>query len=65
MKIRPVASELFLAVGRTDITKLIISSSKFEKAPKNASYEVQISVHTFETVGVGLSNSTAKKDALW
>jgi hypothetical protein len=34
MTIRPVADELFHAVGRTDMTKLIISSRNFANAPK-------------------------------
>jgi len=56
-----VAAELFRAVGRTDIKKLIISFRNFEKPPKNASYEVQISVHTFETVDIGMSNCTVNR----
>jgi hypothetical protein len=40
MKIRPVEANLFHADGRTDrhMTKLIITSRNFAKAPKNDKY---------------------------
>ena len=34
-KISPVGAELFLAVGRTDMTKLIVASHNFVNGPKN------------------------------
>ena len=34
MKIRPVGAELFLADGRTDVTKLIVAFLNFANAPK-------------------------------
>ena len=36
MKIRPVGAELFLADGRTDVTKFIAVFRKFANAPKNS-----------------------------
>ena len=56
-----MGAELFRTVGLTDITKLIVYFLNFDKAPRNASYDVQISVYTFETVDICLSNSTIKK----
>ena len=35
MKIRPVEAELFNAVGRTDMTKLIVAFHSFVNAPKD------------------------------
>ena len=35
MKIQPVETELFLADGRTDMTKLIVTLRNFANAPKN------------------------------
>jgi hypothetical protein len=37
MKIRPVRAELFHAVGRTDMMKLIVAFRNFVDAPKNQS----------------------------
>jgi len=34
MKIRPVGAELLRAVGRTDMTKLIVAFRNFANAPK-------------------------------
>ena len=38
MKIRPVGAELFLVVGRTDMTKPTVAFSNFANAPKNTSH---------------------------
>jgi len=35
MKIRSVGAELFLAGGRTEMTKLIVAFRNFANAPKN------------------------------
>jgi len=36
MKIRPVGAELFLADGRTDMTKLKVAFRNFANAPQNS-----------------------------
>ena len=40
MKICPVGAELFLADGRTDVTKLIVAFRKFAGAPKHVPWTV-------------------------
>ena len=46
MKVRPVEAELFLADGRTDVTKLIVTFSNFANASKN-DMAGHISLHFF------------------
>ena len=47
MKIRPVWAELFLADGRTDMTKLTVTSRNVANAPNNGA--------TLMTIGVGVN----------
>jgi hypothetical protein len=44
MKIRSVGAELFLADGRTDITKLIVAFRNFVNAPKKGKCRLKINL---------------------
>ena len=43
MKLRPAGAELFHVDGRTDMTKLIVASRNFVKAPKNEKHQLHVS----------------------